>query len=229
VRKEKINIAIDGPVACGKTTVGKKLAQRLNYQFLDSGLLFRHFAWFCQKSWTASNQEDERIKKEKIIKLSLLWQEKITSNQQEFVQQLEKLRNVLSSSEISNLASQLAPIPELRKIILSFQRELTQEKGWVVVGRDITSEVLPQAEIKIFLTASLEIRVKRRYQEQRGKVDPLTVQQELLARDERDKNRSVSPLKKTADSWEIDNTDLTPEEVVEKIYQIMLKTVGING
>jgi CMP/dCMP kinase len=226
--KEKINIAIDGPVACGKTTVGKRLARRLNYQFLDSGLLFRHFAWFCQKSWTVSNQKDERLNKEEISKLSLAWQEKITSNQQEFVQQLEKLRNVLSSSKISNLASCLAPIPELRKIILSFQRELTREKGWVVVGRDITSAVLLQAEVKIFLTASLEVRVKRRYQERQGKVDPLTVQQELLARDERDKNRPISPLKKTTDSWEIDNTDLSPEESVEKIYQIILKTVWIN-
>jgi len=97
------------------------------------------------------------------------------------------------------------------------------------VGRDIASEVLPQAEIKIFLIASLDTRIKRRYHEQQGKIDLLTVQQELLARDERDKNRPISPLKKTADSWEIDNTDLTPEEVVEKIYQIMLKTVGING
>jgi len=97
------------------------------------------------------------------------------------------------------------------------------------VGRDITSEVLPQAEIKIFLTASLEIRVKRRYQEQQGKIDLPTIREELLARDKRDKNRSVSPLKKTADSWEIDNTDLSSEENVEKIYQLILKTAWNNN
>ncbi|CAH1756406.1 3321_t:CDS:2 [Entrophospora sp. SA101] len=136
---KKVNIAIDGPVAGGKTTVGQALARQINYQFLDSGLLFRHFAQFCQQA-----------------------------------------RTILSSQEVGNLASRLAVIQELRAIILACQRTLTQNKGWVVVGRDITSEVLPQAEIKIFLTAT-------------------EVAKDLRARDERDRKRTLSPLRKTAD------------------------------
>ncbi|CAG8815038.1 11314_t:CDS:2, partial [Racocetra persica] len=101
--KDKINVAIDGPVASGKTTIGKKLAQQLNYQFLDSGLLFRHFAQFCQKN-NPSELTDEQVIK------------------------LKKARGILSASAIGNLASQLSPLPELRKIILDFQRALTQEK-----------------------------------------------------------------------------------------------------
>lgn len=212
MREGKINIAIDGSAASGKTTIGKKLARKINYQFLDSGLLFRHFAKFYQ-------EKNFLEREEKII----LWQKQFANNQREFVQRLEKERATLNSPLIGDLASQLAPIPELRQITLLFQRQLTQEKGWVVVGRDITSEVLPQAEVKIFLTASLETRITRRYQEQKGKNDLATVKQELLTRDERDKNRPLAPLKKTVDSWEIDTTNLSPEESVEKIHGIILK------
>ena len=133
--------------------------------------------------------------------------------------ELEKDRWRLSSSVISDLASRLAPLPELRQIIRDFQRELTQKKGWVVVGRDITSAVLPQAEIKIFLTASLEERARRRNRQYQIKLSPEAVKKELEARDERDKRRKNSPLKKTADSWELDTTNLSPSESVERILR----------
>ena len=105
----KINIAIDGPVACGKTTIGKKLAQRLNYQFLDSGLLFRHFAWFCQEFWNKNSSqslvttsqklntllyENGEFNKEQVIELISIWQKEVVRNQQEFVQKLEKEKSV---------------------------------------------------------------------------------------------------------------------------------------
>ncbi|CAG8456775.1 27246_t:CDS:10 [Gigaspora margarita] len=149
-----INIAIDGPVGSGKTTIGR---------------------------------------------------EKIVSD-------LEKERQQLSAPEISDLASRLSPLPELRQVILDFQRELTQKKGWVVVGRDITSAVLPQAEVKVFLTASLTERARRRNNEYGIKLSSEEVKKELQARDERDKGRKISPLVKTADSWELDTTHLSPEE-----------------
>ena len=119
----KVNVAIDGPVGSGKTTIGKILATKLGYQFLDSGLLFRHFAKFCQE-----NNLPEK-NKEEVIKLSLLWQKKLLSNINEIPFQLEKEREILSSLEIGSLASQLAPFPELRQIILHCQRQLTHNKG----------------------------------------------------------------------------------------------------
>jgi cytidylate kinase len=123
VLKDKINIAIDGPVASGKTTIGKKLARQINYQFLDSGLLFRHFAKFYQE------RKRSELDQAQVIKLSEIWQKESLNNQWEFSQQLENQRSILSSSAIGNLASQLAPLPELRQIICDFQRELTQGQG----------------------------------------------------------------------------------------------------
>jgi CMP/dCMP kinase len=207
----KVNVAIDGPVGSGKTTIGKILATKLGYQFLDSGLLFRHFAKF----WKENNLPE--VNKGEAVKLSLLWQKKLLNNINEIPSRLEKEKEVLSSWEIGDLASQLATLSELRQIILHCQRQLTRDKGWVVVGRDITSEVLPQAEIKVFLTASFATRIKRRYYQYQEKISQEEVETELRSRDERDEKRAVCPLKKTADSWELDTTNLSPAESVEKI------------
>src|SRR6185437_12031089 len=113
----KINIAIDGPVGSGKTTVGRLLAERLNYHFFDSGLLYRHFALFYQQNNALAPE------KEKLLQLWKKWLEK---SKEKVVSVLEERYQQLSSSEISNLASQLSPQPELRKIILEFQRELVR-------------------------------------------------------------------------------------------------------
>lgn len=216
---EAINIAIDGPAGSGKTTVGKLVAQKLNYRFLDSGLLYRHFAHFCHSKHYLINI----LNKEEINKISnVLWQwQKLIEDKEKLIFDLEKERSLLNSQKISDLASQLAPLPELRKIILDFQRELTKSKGWVVVGRDITSEVLFDAEIKIFLTASLDERVKRRYNQHSQKVNYSEIEKKLKERDERDEKREISPLKKTTDSWELDTTFLSPLESVEEILNIV--------
>jgi CMP/dCMP kinase len=216
----KINVAIDGPVGSGKTTIGKLLAERLSYQFLDSGLLYRHFAFFYAKNNNPTEDEEE------IKKILQLWKDWLEKNPEKIVSVLEKERIQLSSSMISDLASQLSPLPELRKVILNFQRELTKNQGWVVVGRDITSEVLPTAQIKVFLTASLEERVRRRNNQYEKKLSPSEVKKELQARDERDENRKISPLIKTADSWELDTTSLSLTESVEKILQYIGRKQG---
>ena len=137
--------------------------------------------------------------------------------------QLESKREELTSPYLSTLTSQLSPYPELRQVILGFQRELTKNKGYVVCGRDITFEVLPNAEVKIFLDANLEIRVKRR-QTQLQKAEiflALTeIEKDLKERDQRDQ---VRISKARASAFKIDTSNLKETEVVEKIYELFLK------
>jgi cytidylate kinase len=229
---ERKNIAIDGPAGSGKSTIGKLLSEKLSYQFLDSGLLFRYFAKFCldfdknllnySKKEGGEQPSNFLIRSEKTLnKLLHDWEKELIRDKEKVISWLERERKTLNSREVSSLASQLATIRPLRKIILNFQRELAEKKGWVIVGRDITSEVLPEAEVKILLTASLEARAERRYQEYEKKNDLTSIKEELLTRDERDKNRLISPLIKTADSWQIDTTYLSPTESVEKIYKLL--------
>ena len=213
----KINVALDGPSGSGKSTVGKLLAERLGYRFLDSGLLYRHFAHFYLQ------------KQAKEINASLLaeWQ-KLTTDEAKLMIQLEQSRSVLGSPPLSQLASRLSPHPELREIIRHFQQTLVADKGWVVVGRDITSQVLPAAEVKIFLTASLAARTQRRYQQTIQKSTSQEIATELAQRDHRDQSRSLAPLQKTADSWELDTTYLLPNESVEKILTY-IKSKPLNN
>jgi CMP/dCMP kinase len=169
------------------------------------------------------NNNSPVTKKEKLLQL---WKDWLKRDKEEVVSDLEKERHQLGSPVISGLASQLSPQPELRKITLEFQRELVRERGWVVVGRDITSEVLQDAKFKIFLTASLEERAKRRNNQYKEKLNSEEVKKELQARDKRDSERRISPLIKTADSWELDTTHLSPIESVEKILQQIKVLLG---
>ncbi|CAJ0846733.1 12375_t:CDS:2 [Entrophospora sp. SA101] len=176
----KINIAIDGPAGSGKTTLGKKLAQKINYHFIDSEL---------------------------------------------FLQELKRQKNILSQPEIGNLASQYAPIKELRLINYQLIRSLVKDKGFVVSGRDITFKVLPEAEIKIFLTADLATRAKRRYlqlQDENKKLTLAEVEKDLKERDRRDQ-ANISTAE--AIGWKIDTTNLNYDESLEKLYNLYKNNV----
>src|SRR5690349_20376812 len=128
---KKLNIAIDGPAGSGKTVICKLLAQKLKYNFLDSGLLYRHFALFYQNSLDEKNALSQSITSDfpKVGEILFQWQEIFGSNQEKFVSNLEKERDLLGSSEVGELASRLSPNPSLRKITLDFQRKLTTQKG----------------------------------------------------------------------------------------------------
>lgn len=179
----KFNIAIDGPAGSGKTTLGQELAQRANYQFLDSGLFYRYFAKLLTENGYSPSE------KVKVIEFCSQKSISIAKDPQFFFQQLENQKTDLSQPEISKLASLFSPIQELRQIIRGLIRNLVKSKGFVVVGRDMTFKVLPEAEVKIFLTANQSKRIERRYQQLKKGVKNLSlkeVKRDLVERDKRD-------------------------------------------
>ncbi|CAG8644694.1 3037_t:CDS:1 [Paraglomus occultum] len=179
----KINIAIDGPAGSGKTTLGRELARRIDYHFLDSGLFYRYFA----KLLTENGYNP--LEKAKVIEFCLQKKTVIAKDPKLFFQKLENQQIILSHPKVSNLASLFSPIQELRQIIRELIRELLKNKGFVVVGRDMTFKVLPEAEVKIFLTASQSKRIERRYQQLKESKEHLSleeVKKDLVERDKRD-------------------------------------------
>ena len=215
----KINIAIDGPAGSGKTTLGKKLAQKINYHFIDSGLFYRYFAKMCYENNV--NYWEEK----KVIDICSQQKEKVTKKPELFLQELKKQKEILSQPEIGNLASQYAPIKELRLINYQLIRSLVKGKGFVVSGRDITFKVLPGAEIKIFLTATLAARAKRRHLQLKKENKNLTlaeVERDLKERDQRDQANIVAA---EATGWKIDTTELNSDESLERLYDLYKNNV----
>jgi cytidylate kinase len=210
-------IALDGPVAVGKSSVGSLLAKRLGYVFFDTGMIYRAFTWKVLKSGVSA--ED----KEKLCEL-------VAATEFGFVPSKEGLLSVfidgedvssrLLSTEIERLVALIAKVAEVRQAMVSEQRKLAQRGKVVMAGRDIGTVVLPWAGLKIFLTASTEERARRRHKEllRRGENSSLeTVLADLKRRDEMDINRTISPLKPADDAIIINTENLSLEQVVDKI------------
>ncbi len=212
----KIKVAIDGPVSSGKSSAGSKTAAALNYQFIDTVIMYRALAY--------------KIKIQNIP--STKWKQTAEAASFKWVGDLSKPSLILDgtnvsrnlfSPEISSFTSKVASVPEIRKILVSIQRKMAEDGGIVMVGRDIGTVVLPDAELKIFLTASLDARIKRRYEELNQSKTPIPIEKlkiEILERDKRDTTRSDSPLQIAENGIEIDSTHLTLDEVVEMIVKL---------
>lgn len=217
-------IAIDGPVAVGKSSVGLRLAKRLGYIFFDTGMIYRAFTWKVLKS--GISPEDEQ----KLCHLVTTTEFDFIPSKQgalSFFVDGEDVSSTLLSAEIEGLVALVAKVPGVREAMVSEQRKLAQRGRVVMAGRDIGTVVLPWAELKIFLTASTEERARRRHKEllRRGQNSSLEiVLADLKRRDEMDINRTVSPLKPAEDSIIIDTEKLSLEQVVDNIC-----TLAVNA
>jgi len=213
-------IAIDGPVAVGKSSVGSLLAKRLGYVFFDTGMIYRALTWKVLKS--GISPED----RQKLRELA-------TTTKFDFVPSKggvlsvfidgEDVSSKLLCAEIEGLVALIAKVAEVRQAMVSEQRKLAERGKVVMAGRDIGTVVLPRAELKIFLTASTEERARRRHREllRRGENSSLeTVLADLKKRDEMDINRTISPLKPAEDAVIINTEDLSLEQVVDKILTL---------
>ena len=213
-------IAIDGPVAVGKSSVGSLLAKRLGYVFFDTGMIYRAFTWKVVRSGISLEDEQKLCELANKTKFDFLVSKEGSFS---FLVDDEDVSPKLLSSQIEALVPLIAKVPCVRQAMVSQQRKLAQRGKVVMAGRDIGTVVLPNAELKIFLTASTEERARRRHKEllKRGQNSNLeSVLADLKKRDEMDIHRRVSPLKPAEDAIIIDTENLSLEEVVDRIYAL---------
>ncbi len=220
----KLNIAIDGPAGSGKSSAGYELAKKLNYQFIDTGLTYRAFTYFCAKAQIDfSNNQQLQVLLTKFNYQVL--NNKIYVNN-------EDVTAMLQTSLVLDNINKITGLEFIRTAMVALQRQLVTKKGNVVVGRDITTVVLPDAEIKIYLTASIAARAKRRWsQNNENDITPNNLTEittKLRERDHVDTSRTVGTLKIAADAIVIDTSSLTFEQTVAAIYQVVMeyKKVG---
>ncbi len=207
-------IAIDGPTASGKGTVAQKVAENLGYHYLDSGALYRIVALFSQQE-NIDWQEEIAIAK-MASKLD------ITFNQDQIIVNQQNVTDAIRTETIAQGASTVAVHPRVREALFTVQRDFLQKPGLVADGRDMGTVIFPEAQTKIFLTASTEVRAKRRYEQliarnnsEQVAYDP--IYQDLKKRDERDRNRQSAPLKPALDAIVVDTDDLSIDQAVRKI------------
>jgi cytidylate kinase len=197
-------IAIDGPAASGKTTVGRMLAEKLGYLFFDSGLLYRAVTWAAIQQNIACDDEDALILLIDKIDLDVRSTQRGGRQSEDVFIDGEVITEKLHSQEVSDHVSEVARHPKVRMAITGMSRNLGLKGKIVMVGRDIGTVVLPEADLKIYLDASLEERARRRYEEQKSKGDQIITFDEVLQnvrkRDEIDSHRAVSPLKVAEDA-----------------------------
>ena len=214
-----IQIAIDGPASSGKSTVAKIIAKEFGYTYLDTGAMYRAATYIALKHQLNEDNVEQL--------LGLLEQHPISFGRSEAGEQLVFVGDVdithpIRENEVTNHVSTIAAIPVIREKLVALQQEIAQKGGIVMDGRDIGTVVLPQAELKVFLVASVDERAKRRYKENMAKgieTDLEKLKEEIAARDYKDSHRETSPLKQAEDAIYLDTTGLTIEEVVDKIKE----------
>jgi CMP/dCMP kinase len=222
---QRIVIAVDGHSSCGKSTLSKELAQKLHYLYIDSGAMYRAVALFAlQQGLTLNNTIDETKLIEALPNIQIGFQPNEIENRSDTYLNGENVENKIRTLDVSALVSPVATIKQVREAMVKQQQELGKGKGIVMDGRDIGTVVFPGAELKIFMTASPEIRAQRRFDELEQRGIPATYQEILanvLERDHIDSTRAESPLRKADDAIVIDNSYLTREEQLNRLLQLV--------
>lgn len=222
MKRTRPSVAIDGPAGAGKTTVTRRVAQRLGYVLVSTGALYRGVALAALRrgvSWDAPS-ELGRLAHELAARGAIRFEP--SARGPRLVLDGQDVSEELLSERIGQGASKVSAVPAVREALLDIQRAAGAAGGVVLEGRDIGTVVLPDAEAKFFLTASAEVRAKRRFEELRARGDAAelaAIQQEVAERDRRDTTRPVAPLRRAPDAVLIDSSSLSVDEVVERIVE----------
>ena len=211
------SIAIDGPAGAGKSTIARLIAGKLGFLYVDTGAMYRTMALhFLRKG--IDGHDAESIEAEcPHIKVTLAYNEE--GEQQVFLNG-ENVTPYIRTEEVGNMASVTSAIPAVRAALLELQRNLAREHDVLMDGRDIGTHVLPDAFLKIYLTASAAVRARRRYDELRGKgteCDLTEIERDIIRRDEQDMTREIAPLRQAEDALLVDSSDMTIEEVADTV------------
>ncbi|WP_106767997.1 (d)CMP kinase [Paenibacillus faecalis] len=214
-RIDRINIAIDGPAGAGKSTIARMVANKLQYIYVDTGAMYRAVTWLMLKEGISADNDEKVLQMSQQMVIEL----KPHENGQMVLLNGEDITPYIRSHEVSSAVSRYAQIEGLRTYLVNLQRQMAMHKGVVMDGRDIGTTVLPDAEVKIFLTASVKERALRRYK-QLGEAEGVSLEQlemDIARRDSLDEKREVSPLRRAEDAIELDTTQMTIQQVVDTI------------
>ena len=209
-------IAIDGPAGAGKSTVAKILAERLDYMYVDTGAMYRTIALACIRKGIDLADEAAVSKVCEEADISIKYENGV----QVMYLDGENVSEAIRNEEVSKAASDTSKFLKVRERLVQMQRDLTKEYNVIMDGRDIGTAVLPDATLKIYLTASVQVRAERRYKEYKEKgiaCELEEIKKDIEQRDHNDMTREISPLRKADDAVEVDTSDLTIDEVVQKI------------
>ena len=220
------NIAIDGPAGAGKSTIARRVAKELSFIYVDTGAMYRAMALYLLRKEVNRDDTEQIGNICQDAEISIEYQ----NGEQIVLLNGENVNSYLRTEEVGNMASVSSAVPRVREKLLSLQRKLSKDMSVVLDGRVIGTTILPDADVKIYLTASSLTRARRRYLElqEKGTVCNLDdIQKDIEERDQRDMNREISPLRQAKDAVLVDSSDLTIQQVVDRILQIFRsKTTG---
>ena len=213
------NIAIDGPAGAGKSTIAKKVAKKLSFIYVDTGAMYRGLAIHFLDKGIQPQETEKVIEACKDAEVTIAYEDAV----QHVYLNGKDISSRLRNEEVGNMASVTSAIPEVRKKLLELQQNLAKTQNVIMDGRDIGTCVLPHADVKVYLTASVETRAKRRYQELQEKGEDCNLEEiahDIEERDRRDMTREIAPLKQAEDAVLVDSSDMTIAEVVKTIVDL---------
>lgn len=220
--KKNYNIAIDGPAGAGKSTIAKKVAQTLKYIYIDTGAMYRAFALYVLNKGISPDNEEALAEACKKVSLKIDYLE---GRQQIFLND-ENVTDLIRTEEVGKMSSSIARNSNVRIKMVELQKNMAASSNVIMDGRDIGTVVLPEADLKIYLTAGSRERAARRYKELTEKGIPCNmeeIEKDIIDRDYQDMNREVSPLKKAEDAILIDSSHMTIDEVTDNILELFSK------
>lgn len=220
MKSKDLKIAIDGPASSGKSTIAKLLADKFQLVYVDTGAMYRTLTYLALENDVKVDDEDGLVDLLRNIKITF----KRTPDEQFVFANNENVTDAIRQHDVTNNVSVVSSFSQVREELVSRQQVIAEQSGVVMDGRDIGTVVLPDADVKIFLVASVEERAERRYLENKEKgieSDFERLKQEIIARDEYDSNREISPLKQAEDATRLDTTSLNISEVVNKCVEII--------